>query len=1172
MTIEKLFEQDINRTIKGVVQVGQDTESIIEQEVKEYVITKELKKHFLSFFDYYSEAFNKPTSDVGVWISGFFGSGKSHFLKMLSYILENKIINGVSTVERFREKFSDDPMAFLNIDKSTRNKTETILFDIGVEGSINKDETVVLRVFAKMFFKHLGFHGDDLDTALLEYYIDSQGKTEEFRKNIEAIKGMPWTEVRKAFRFNRTPIVKALTQTLDITEEDARAWFDGKNKAEYSVSRFVEDVKTYVKKQPKDYRLLFMVDEVGQYVGADVNLLLDLQSIVSELGSKCEGKVWVVCTGQEAVDEIIKVRMDAFSRILDRFRIRLAISSSSADEVIQKRLLQKNPEAAKMLERIYDANDSVLRNLFSFSDTRTDIKGYSSSAEYVQDYPFVPYQFTLIQKVYTEIRKHGNAGCNMSDGARSMLSGFQESAKKVRNNDEYSLVPFNCFYDAIHSSLDSPIRRVVERCEKAAEVKDGIEADDVKVLKILYLIRYISDDIKSTLDNIVILMADSIKVDKIILREKVRSSLDRLLKENYIGRSGDTYNFLTDEEQDIQRDIANTLVDTSATVKKIFDIIFGDIYPGKKFRYGGKNDFFYDQAVDGVESNSGYSMKIKFLTSAVDETEKQEIRLRTESYKQVIVVLSDEFSYFENLEKSGKVRKYVKQRNPSQLAKSVQDIIRGHQDEATKLESEATSLITKAIEKADFYVAGEKLDITSGDAKSKIDQAFSYLVANVYNKLELINHSISSDMEIISVLRGDVQMVEGTEYNREAAAEVESYLEMQMLSHHPTSMADIQSRYKAAPYGWLENEIAYVVAMLIHGQKVTIKYAGETIQPNNPKLLDMLTKRSEIGKTGISKRQEIPSFMVNAVRSFLRDYFSEMNIPADDDGLVAYIKAKFEERRKAYSEILSRYENCKYPDYDIVFKAVELIDEVLSQVKDNYALCNKVKSLSNALLDSKEDIADIESFFKNQVTLFDTAYKLVKDLRDEEDYLSHNEEAEAALRKIRVIIMVGNGKYDYRRIPELNSLIATVNAEHDKLLEEKREEILEYVRQCMEAIHMADEDGLQKDAIEIADNYYDKQKEKIRCARSLVVLDGLVMPMLQYKDEAVKNIESRNKPVVPPRGKSENPPKKVYKQVIRSVVFPARTLGSESEIDKYVEEVRANLKNLLGNSDGINIK
>ena len=222
MMIRNMFAEDINRQINGVIKVDQDTTDVIEQEVREYVITKELKKHFISFFDYYSDSFDKPTDDIGVWISGFFGSGKSHFLKMLSYILENKSVGGVPTVEMFRKKFADDPATFMLIDKATRGKTETILFNIDIEGSINKDKTAVLRVFAKMFYNHLGFFGENLKVAMLEQYIDQLGKTEEFRRVFEAKKGKSWVDQRKAFAFNGKFIIPTLMEVLDMSEEDAK--------------------------------------------------------------------------------------------------------------------------------------------------------------------------------------------------------------------------------------------------------------------------------------------------------------------------------------------------------------------------------------------------------------------------------------------------------------------------------------------------------------------------------------------------------------------------------------------------------------------------------------------------------------------------------------------------------------------------------------------------------------------------------------------------------------------------------------------------------------------------------------------------------------------------------------------------------------------------------------
>jgi len=1178
MMIRNMFAEDINRQINGVIKVDQDTAAVIEQEVREYVITKELKKHFISFFDYYSESFDRPTDDIGVWISGFFGSGKSHFLKMLSYILENKSVGGVPTVEMFRKKFADDPATFMLIDKATRGKTETILFNIDIESSINKDKTAVLRVFAKMFYSHLGFFGENLKVAMLEQYIDQLGKTEEFRRIFEEKKSKPWVDQRKAFAFNGKFIIPTLMEVLDMSEEDAKRWFNDKTAVEFSIAQLVEDIKAYVKKQPKDFRLIFLIDEVGQYVGTDTDMLLNLQSLTEKIGSECDGKVWVMCTGQEAIDEIIKVRADEFSRIQARFKTRLSLSSSSVDEVIQKRILKKKPEAEKELEGLYQENDSVLRNLFSFTDSILDIKGFTGANEFAVNFPFVPYQFIIMQKVFAEIRKHGNSGKHLSGGERSMLSGFQEAAQKVQEYDEYALVPFFRFYDTVHTFLDSSIRRVIERCQNAADISAGIEALDVDVLKLLYLIRYV-DDIPANVDNIVILMANDIRTDKIALREKVRESLNRLMSQNYIGRTGDIYNFLTDEEQDIQKDIKNTVVDTAAIVDRIAQMIYADIYQTKKYRYG-KYDFDFDKMVDGVTTGAvTCGMKLRFLTVATDAIEKSELRLMTESKGQAIVVLSGS-SYYEALECAMKIRKFVKQRNVSQLPKSMQDIIRDQQDEAGRYELSAMEDLKKAIVNADFYVEGEHIEIKSGDAKSRIDQALEYLVAHVYSELGLIEKNAETDADVIEILNGN--FIAGAEPNRDAAAKVEEYLIVQDRIKLPTSMFDVQSRYQGIPYGWREIDIAAVVALLINQQKVTIKYGGATIQPNDPKLPDMLRKKNEIGKTSISKRQVVTAVKMKAVKDLLREYFDVMDVPDDEDSLVVFIVKKFEEQKAHYEALEQRYTpNRKYPDKGKVQQAIQLTAEVLSQKKDNIALIDRVLKLEDKLFDSKEDLQEVESFFKTQVQIFDAAAQMEENLRNELDYLIDEPEANDALNKIRLITMVQGG-FSYKKIPELNGLMATVREGHDRLLVAKREEVSDIITQCMGAIHQASTvDFKTKDLVTKADEYFSQQRQKVKDFQSLALLDGLVPPMLQYKDTAVDRIEIAQqppKPVDPPKPPVDpvNPPKPVTKKVIRpyirSVIFPAKQLETETEIDDYIEKVRAQLKQLLKGCDGIQLK
>ncbi len=1180
MQIQQMFKDDIDRKINGVVKVDQDANDVLIQELNEYVITKELKKHFITFFNNYGESFDEKTADIGVWISGFFGSGKSHFLKILSYILANKEVDGVKTVERFRNKFEDDPATFMLIDKATKGETDTILFNIDIEGSINKDATAVLRVFAKMFYNYLGFYGEDLKVAKLEQFIEKQGKTEQFRKVFEEKNGESWLSTRDAFAFFEDDIVATLEEVLGMSEESARNWFNGTETVEMSIAQLVSEIKEYVNSKPENFRLLFMIDEVGQYIGSNTDHLINLQSLVEKIGSECEGKVWVVCTGQEALDEIIKTRQDEFSRIQARFKTRLSLSSSSADEVIQKRILAKNSDAEKKLTEVYNANDSVLRNLLQFNkdDALLDIRGYETDGDFVRNFPFVPYQFILMQKVFSEIRKHGNAGKHLSGGERSMLSGFQEAAQKIEGKDEYALAPFYLFYDTVHTFLDGAIRRVIERCERAADEKRGIEPQDVNVLKLLYLIRYLDNDIKSTLDTIVILMADDIRMDKINMRKEVSASLDRLLNQNYIGRSGNTYSFLTDEEQDIAREIKDTSVDTAQITERIGHLVFGDIYDKKKFRYE-IYDFSYDQYVDGTAIGSVTGgMKLNIMSVATDDTEKAPLKLQAFSKNQAIVVLGDS-KYYESIENALKIRKYVKTRNVAQLPKSVQDIIRNQQDEATKYENDALDQIRAAIVDADFYVDGEHIEIKGGDAKSKLDQALEYLVTHVYFDLNLVGKHADSDADIVDILTGANPSMPGMSPNSGAAAKIEEFLEMQEMKNLPTSMADIQSRYQGIPSGWREIDIAAVVALLIYEQKVTIKYSGMTIQPSDTKLPDMLRKKSEIGKTVISKRHVVKASQMEEAREFLRDFLDVMDVPADEDGLVQFIIDEMGKLQAHYDDLNKRYEGHKYPDQNLVREASRVVADVLSQKSDNIALIDRLVAREDALYDAKDHLANVESFFKNQVTVFDDAAKYVEDLKNDLDYIAKDQEANDALNQMRLITHIIDGKpFNYKRIPELNELKAKVMNSHNQMLDEKRAGLKDIVVECLRAIHekaYSHDEG--KQVSEKADNYYTQQKEKIDETKSLALLEGFSVQLWNYRDDALEKIEALIAPPVTPVKpiNPSDPPKPVVKKIIKPVarqqLFPAKTLTSDEEIDAYVENIRKQMKQYLQGSDGIKI-
>jgi hypothetical protein len=158
MKIKNIFEKDINRYINGVITVGNNDEKAVQQEIEEYVVTQELKPHFSKFFDKFAASLEHPNSEIGVWISGFFGSGKSHFLKMLSYLLENKVVGGKPTIEYFRNKF-DDPLEFYGIENAAPRETTRRSFSTSrITPKISK--RVFAMSLARFFYNSIGYFGD----------------------------------------------------------------------------------------------------------------------------------------------------------------------------------------------------------------------------------------------------------------------------------------------------------------------------------------------------------------------------------------------------------------------------------------------------------------------------------------------------------------------------------------------------------------------------------------------------------------------------------------------------------------------------------------------------------------------------------------------------------------------------------------------------------------------------------------------------------------------------------------------------------------------------------------------------------------------------------------------------------------------------------------------------
>ena len=169
-----------------------------------------------------------------------------------------------------------------------------------------------------------------------------------------------------------------------------------------SIEDFCNRVQQYISKQEKGFRLNFFVDEVGQYISDNTKLMLNLQTIAESLATKTKGNSWILVTSQEDMEAIVgdmnKSQQNDFSRIQARFKIKIPLTSANVDEVIEKRLLKKNEDAQSQLKKVYTKERDHLRTIYSFSDAGVQFKGYKDDGDFVNKFPFLPYQFDLFQQ------------------------------------------------------------------------------------------------------------------------------------------------------------------------------------------------------------------------------------------------------------------------------------------------------------------------------------------------------------------------------------------------------------------------------------------------------------------------------------------------------------------------------------------------------------------------------------------------------------------------------------------------------------------------------------------------------------------------------------------------------------------------------------------------------
>lgn len=1026
MRISDMFQKPIDRDIKGVIKVGQTDEENVFQELEEYVVTKQLARHFRDFFDAYQQSLHRPTDNMGVWISGFFGSGKSHFLKILAYLLENKEVEGKKAIDFFQDKI-DDPIVYANMRQAGQASCDVILFNIDSKSNYDVKNTkeALIKVFVKVFYEMQGYYGDKPWIADMESALDQEGVYEKFKAEIKELTGEEWEKRRRRVLLDRDNVITALQRARNMSYESALEWFNAKDdNFDLSIERFAQIVKEYLDSKGPDHRIVFLVDEMGQYIGDNNNMMLNLQTIVEELGVHCHGRAWVLVTSQEDLDSIIKglgtSKENDFSKIQGRFHTRLNLTSANVDEVIKRRILEKKEAVAESLRLYYDQKSAVLRNLMTFAPGTPEMKSYADRNDFAEVYPFVPYQFNLLQKVFTGIREHASSGRHLASGERSLLSAFQEALLMHANADLGVLVPFQDFYESIKSFLDSSVSQVIEQAESNSQLKE----EDIGVLKLLFMIKYVKE-MPAKIDNLTTLMVSHVEEDKLALRDRILASLRRLEEQTLIHKNGDEYEFLTNEEQEVNREIKRIEVDDHELCRKIGDIIFEEIYPARRYRHDNRYDFSFNQMIDDKPrgpQDGEISLQIVTPIAGAAYDSQHYRTLSSLNHTHIYIVLPDDREFIDEIEGALKIETYRRRSSSTRLAQNVLSIINSKVSELGTRYDRARSLLAAAIGEAEVYARGERLDIRTKNPKDKIDQALKGLVEILYRNLHYVQEFTSSVDELRYMLadRKNRTSLQEDELNKQALEAVKAFIDRRDYLNQRVTMKDILDQFRRSPYGWNDLDIAAIVARLFIRQEIRLQYGGDDLTPSDPAIPDYLTKRNEVERLVIRKRIGVAPELIHSVRSIGQQVFHQASFSLDEDELMNQLKAQIASQLSQAERLSERYQDgrsSKYPGQDVVTQSRTFFAELL-RLREPALFFAEIEKERTTLEHFVRQLDMVRGFFDTQKAAFDEGLRVMEIFEENKSFVSA-EEVLGPVERIREIIESPSPYGEIHRLPVL---------------------------------------------------------------------------------------------------------------------------------------------------------
>ncbi len=1198
MKINKMFAKDIDRDIQGVIKVGQDKDENIRQELEEYVVTRELKRHFADFFESYKKGINGSTDKMGVWISGFFGSGKSHFLKILSYLLENREVEGKNAFQYFLDDEKiEDPKVLENIKLAADTRTDVVLFNIDSksESSGIKGKDSILNVFLRVFNEMLGFSTDphlaDLERQMLE-----DGVYQDFKDKYKETHDLDWIENRHKFKFHKDKVIQVISEMEIMSKESAREWSSTTTKPyEISIDRFAVMVKEYLDKKQENHHIVFLVDEIGQYIGNDTDLMLNLQTITEDLGTACGGKAWIVVTSQQDIDSITEVVGEDFSKIQGRFDTRLSLTSANVDEVIKLRILEKTPTANETLSILYENNETIIKNLIIFNDG-IDKKLYDNGDNFCEIYPFIPYQFNLLGNVLTSIRENGASGKHLADGERSMLALFKESAEQLKDKEAGEIVQFSMFYKGLNKFLDHSHSAVITKALDNAYINPSKDEDEdnfnIKVLKTLFLIKYVKE-IESNLENITTLMVSNIGNDRIELRDDVEKALKILVEQTLVQRNGDLYIFLTNEEQEVNRLINKQDIETQAITKRIAELIFTDILTEDKVKYGksGKGyNFGFNRLIDGepYKANQSFDIGIDIITPYSEKNRVESVLTMISKSTNIIYIdLPKSKDFIDELRTEMRIEKYLQLSTSSNIPK-IEEIRNLKRSDMKEHKNRAKSYLMDSLRDVDFYLSGDKIEAESSNFNFGVQNSLERAIEIVYHKLDYIDTAM--DLEDIKKLFKSkeermVQLDHHETPNKNAVIEVLDYIKVRTKNHSKIAIKEIIDKFSKAPFGFLDGDIKWIISKLFLDGNINFNLNGASVSLLNEteeEIINYITKRQYAEKLLIEEKEIIEEKYIKSLKNISTTLFNR-DVPSEDtDIMIRSFNESSKNLQQELEALKTNYNRGIYPGEQVIDDGIKLMNSTDS-IKISLDIFKELNKNEDDYLDFEEDFGPIKSFFKgNQKNIWEKTQQYASTYDESKSFIL-NEEIENITENMKNILSMSSPYNRIQDLPDLNDEFITL---YNDILDEELHPVKTEIEKAEQRII----EELEKTELEnkLGERYRKSFKDLMDRADScdnVAKINGFKIEAdtlkMRYLKEISDELEKSKTPII---GGGETgtgstttqsvKPIKRRKNISIKDVNPSNSwrIENQADLQKYIDELKNSLEKELGENIILNIE